>query len=655
MRRNLKLRVRITAALGLVSTLTTALLLVGALWIIGGIVDRADERELRSLYDLMQTQLMLEARRAAAMSEVVAAMPQVQDAMANGDRAALASFFVPGFAALKREFGVEQFQFHTPPATSFFRVHQPAKFGDDLSSFRHTVVEANQEGRVVVGLESGVDGLGLRGIVPVTKGRTRLGTVEFGLSFGQSFFDQFKASHGVDVTFDLVHGRKLTSYASTWKGRSLFTPAELVAGSGGGMTVRQDNAGPTPVAALLGPVRDYSGKPIGVVEIVMDNTPYVQAMTTARDLAIGAAALGLLAALAAGMVLAGRIAGPIVRITAAMRGLADGRYDIALDIRNKGDEVGAMAEAVEVFRENARQIEQLRQDRAETAARAEAGRKQELSGLALTFETAVRGVVGSVSTAAAEMRSTAQSMAATVSETRGQSNIVSTSSATASRNVESVAAAAEQLSASIAEISRQVANASGVADKAAAEGRSTNELVSHLVTAAERIGNVVGIIDTIAAQTNLLALNATIEAARAGDAGKGFAVVASEVKTLAKQTAHATSDIRTQISSIQTETHRAVAAISGICTTINEIEAISGSIAAAVEQQGAATQEIARNVQMAAGGAGDVSRSIARVSSGIDETGLTAEAVLRAAQGLATQSDRLTEEVDGFLARVRAA
>jgi methyl-accepting chemotaxis protein len=421
------------------------------------------------------------------------------------------------------------------------------------------------------------------------------------------------------------------------------------------MTVRQDNAGPTPVAALLGPVRDYSGKPIGVVEIVMDNTPYVQAMTTARDLAIGAAALGLLAALAAGMVLAGRIAGPIVRITAAMRGLADGRYDIALDIRNKGDEVGAMAEAVEVFRENARQIEQLRQGRAETAARAEAGRKQELSGLALTFETAVRGVVGSVSTAAAEMRSTAQSMAATVSETRGQSNIVSTSSATASRNVESVAAAAEQLSASIAEISRQVANASGVADKAAAEGRSTNELVSHLVTAAERIGNVVGIIDTIAAQTNLLALNATIEAARAGDAGKGFAVVASEVKTLAKQTAHATSDIRTQISSIQTETHRAVAAISGICTTINEIEAISGSIAAAVEQRGAATQEIARNVQMAAGGAGDVSRSIARVSSGIDETGLTAEAVLRAAQGLATQSDRLTEEVDGFLARVRAA
>ncbi len=654
MRRNLKLRVRITAALALVSALTTLSLLVGAIWIIGGIVERADERELRSLYDTMQTQLMLEARRAAAMSELVAAMPQVQDAMAQGDRATLAAFFVPGFATLKREFDVEQFQFHLAPATSFLRVHQPAKFGDDLSSFRHTVVQANATGQVVVGLEGGVAGLGIRGIVPVTKGGKRLGTVEFGLSFGQPFFDQFKASRGADIAFHLLNDQTLTTFASTLKGHSLFASEEMVAAASQGVAIRQDNAATPPVAALIGPVRDYAGKPIGVVEIVMDNSLYVRAMTRARDLAIGAAGLGLLVAFGIGMALADRIAGPIVRITAAMRALADGRYDIALNIRNKGDEVGDMAEAVEIFRENARQMEHMRQDRAEVRAQAEAARKQELSNLALSFETAVRGVVGTVSTAADQMRTTAQSMATSIGETRDQSNIVSASSATASRNVESVAAAAEQLSASITEISRQVTKASDVADKAAAEGRSTNELVSHLVTAVERIGNVVAIIDTIAAQTNLLALNATIEAARAGAAGKGFAVVASEVKTLATQTAHATSDIRAQISSIQTETHRAVTAIAAICTTITEIEAISSSIAAAVEQQGAATQEIARNVHLAAGGTSDVSRSIARVSLGIDETGLTAEAVLHAAQGLARQSDQLTVEVDGFLARVRA-
>ncbi len=655
MRRNLTLRVRITAALAVVSALTTASLLMGALWIIGGIVDRADERELRGLYDSLQTQLTLEARRAAAMSEVVAAMPQVQAAMAHGDRATLASFFVPGFTALQREFGVEQFQFHLAPAISFLRVHQPAKFGDDLSSFRHTVVEANTQGHIVVGLEGGVAGLGLRGIVPIVQGGTRLGTVEFGLSFGQPFFDRFKASHHADISFHLVQDRKLIPYAGTWRGPGLFTADEMLGAIGQSVAVRQDNAGAKPIAALLGPVRDYAGQPLGVVEIVMDNSPYVQAMATARNLAIGAAGLGLLAAIGVGLALAGRIAGPIIRITAAMRGLAEGRYDVALEVGNRGDEVGAMAEAVEVFRGNARQMEQLRQERTEMRARAEAERKQQLATLAQSFETAVRSVVGTVSTASAEMRATAQTMAATVSATRDQSNIVSAAASTASRNVEGVAASAEQLSASIAEISRQVAKAAGVADKAASEGRATNDLVSHLVIAAERIGTVVAIIDTIASQTNLLALNATIEAARAGEAGKGFAVVASEVKTLATQTAHATSDIRAQIASIQAETHRAVTAIAGICTTVNEIETISGSIAAAVEQQGAATQEIARNVQLAAGGTGDVSRNIALVSSGVDATGRTAEAVLGAAEGLAVQAGRLAQEVDGFVARVLAA
>ena len=655
MARRFKLRVRITAALALVSTLTTGCLLVGALWIIGGIVDRADERELHGLYDTLQTQLMLEAQRAAAMSQVVAAMPQVKEAMARGDRATLASAFVPGFAGLKRDFNVEQFQFHVAPATSFFRVHQPATFGDDLSSFRHTVVAANADGRVVSGLESGAAGLGLRGIVPVIQGTTRLGTVEFGLSFGQPFFDRFKASHRADTSFHLLRDRQLTRYAGTWGGRSLFSAEELAAAPGQDVQVRRGDVGTRQVAALIGPVRDYAGQVVGVIEIVMDNTPYIQAMTTARDLALGAAVLSLLVAFAIGSALASRIAQPITRITAAMRGLAEGRYDIALDIPNKGDEVGAMAQAVEVFRENALQVEQMRQDRIEQGTRAEAERKQELASLAGSFETAVRGVVRTVSTAATEMRGTAQAMAATVGETRGHSNVVTESSSTALRNVESVAEAAEQLSCSIAEISRQVSRAAGVAQQAATEGRATNHLVSHLATAAERIGTVVAVIDTIAAQTNMLALNATIEAARAGDAGKGFAVVASEVKTLATQTAQATSDIRAQISAIQSETQHAVQAITAICATINEVEAISGAIAAAVEEQGAATQEIARNVQLAADGTGDVTRSISRVSSGIEDAGHTAEGVLRAAEALATQSSRLTTEVDEFLSRVRAA
>ena len=223
------LRTRLTAVLAMTSAATAVLVLIGALWIINGIVDRADQRELRGHYDALQSVLQQEARRAAAMGALVASMPPVQQAMQRGDRAAIGSFFVPGFAEMKSAYGVEQFQFHTPPATSFFRVHLPEKFGDDLSGFRKTVVDANATGKTVIGLEGGVAGLGIRGVVPVRLADKPLGTVEFGLSFGKTFFDQFKQMRHVDVAFHLRDKDAFKTFGGTLNGHSRFSDRPRIA------------------------------------------------------------------------------------------------------------------------------------------------------------------------------------------------------------------------------------------------------------------------------------------------------------------------------------------------------------------------------------------------------------------------------------------
>jgi methyl-accepting chemotaxis protein len=253
------------------------------------------------------------------------------------------------------------------------------------------------------------------------------------------------------------------------------------------------------------------------------------------------------------------------------------------------------------------------------------------------------------------MQSTASAMSSTAEQTTRQSGIVAAAAEEASANVQTVAAASEQLATSIHEISRQVNQSAKVAADAAQQSVTTNELMIGLAQSAQRIGEVVNLINNIASQTNLLALNATIEAARAGDAGKGFAVVANEVKTLANQTGKATGEIAEQVAGVQAATAQAVQAIQGIAVTISEINEISTVIAAAVEQQGAATHEIARNVQQAAEGTHEVTQNISGVALAATETGHSAHSVLTAATGLARESTTLRQVVDAFLDKVRAA
>jgi len=354
-------------------------------------------------------------------------------------------------------------------------------------------------------------------------------------------------------------------------------------------------------------------------------------------------------------VLIGRgIATPIITMTNTMGVLANGNLDVDIPAQDFGNEVGQMARAVQVFKDNAIEIKRLEKEQQATEDERAQERRDLMLKMADDFESSIGGVVSSVSSASTEMQSSASALTDTAEQTSKQATTVAAVSEEAATNVQTVASASEELSSSISEISRQVSQSSQISATAVEEVNGANTQVQGLADAAQKIGEVVALITDIANQTNLLALNATIEAARAGEAGKGFAVVASEVKNLANATANATEEISAQIGGIQGATADAVQAIGSIGGIINQMNEISSTIASAVEEQGAATQEIARNVEQAAAGTNEVSSNITGVQQAASETGQSAAQMLSAAQELSQQSELLSGEVGKFLSNIRS-
>jgi len=373
-----------------------------------------------------------------------------------------------------------------------------------------------------------------------------------------------------------------------------------------------------------------------------------------RDIVMLGIACGLGAAICFALMLIRGIAAPVRAMTGCMKRLAAHDLTVRIPARDRADEIGEMAQAVDVFREAL--IAQDAAGAAERAAQAaERARAANLAALAVGFESRIGEVSALLEGGARGLTETAHGLAATAAHGRARAADATGAAAEAGSHVQTVAASAQQLAGSITEIGRQVAMAARTTEVAVQAASRTDGVVKALSDSAQRIGDVVVLISGIAGQTSLLALNATIEAARAGEAGRGFAVVATEVKSLAEQTAKATADIGTQIGQIQAATRDAVAAIGGIAAQITAIDAAAAAIAAAVEQQGEATAEIARSVQLAASGTGRVAEVMHELSAAADETGGASDAVLGAAAGVTQRATMLGAEVRQFLIRVKAA
>ncbi len=355
------------------------------------------------------------------------------------------------------------------------------------------------------------------------------------------------------------------------------------------------------------------------------------------------------------LIFAGVITRPLTGMTEAMRRLAGGDKSIEVPAQDRADEIGKMAEAICIFKDNMIETDRLRAEQKQTEKRNTEQHLANMRKIADEFQAAVGGIVNIVFSASSELESTASNLTNTAETNQQLSAAVAAAADEASASVQSVAAASGELAASVNEISRQVQESSRIANEAVDQARKTDARIAELSQAAQRIGDVVKLITAVAKQTNLLALNATIEAARAGEAGKGFAVVAQEVKALAAQTAKATDEIGSQISSMQAATRDSVGSIKGITATMDRISEIATVIAAAVEEQGAATQQISQSVQQVARGTATVAGNITDVSRGASETGSASAQVFTSAQALSNESNHLKVEVERFLKIVRAA
>jgi len=721
MLKSMRLRGRLVACIVIVSALAVAAAVAPSLFVMDGLVERAEQRELRSYYENITAAVAAEAAKATALSALVANIPDVQAAMAAGERDRLAKMLVPSFQALRKDFGVVQMQFHTPPATSFLRVHRPDRFGDDLSSFRHTVVATNNGRKPTQGLEFGVEGLGVRGMVPMLHDSKHIGSFEFGMSFGQFFFDSFKQRYGVDVALFVQDKDGMKRFAGTFEDAALTRSEDLSAALAGQMILRRAETAAGPRTMLVGAVRDYSEKPFGSVVIVMDSTDYTATVSRAHLITI---AIGVAAVLAGALVawFFGRsISTPITAMTGVMQRVSAGDLQTALPYQERRDEVGEMARAVAVFKRSAE--EKLDLERAQEAERAQfaadrdaqeqrfeqaigqvvaaaaegdLSRRVELAGLsgvmqrvgqsvndmiartnAVTVELAevtgalstgdltrqvsgdYRGVFGrlrdSANGMADRLRDFAQRLAENAEAVKTASAEISSGSQDLAQRTESQAASIEETAASMHEITttvKQNADNAQAANQLAVAARDTAEkggnVVSDAVAAvtkieesAQKIADIVGLIDEIAFQTNLLALNASVEAARAGEAGKGFAVVAQEVRALAQRSANASKDIKALIQTSNAQ----VKAGAGL---VNQTGQSLAEIVTAIKKVSDIVAEIAAASREQATGLDQVNTAVGSMDEMTQRNGALVEQTSASAQALASQAAELAVLVGFF-------
>ncbi|WP_313499119.1 methyl-accepting chemotaxis protein [Stutzerimonas nitrititolerans] len=557
----------------------------------------AERRELRSIADNVGTAIASESLTAERLSALVASIPEVQQAMAGNDRQRLSELFVPGYQQLAKDYGLSQFQFHKAPATSFLRVHKPAQFGDDLSAIRQTIVETNSRQAPVRGVESGVAGLGIRGLVPVRYEGRHVGSVEFGLSFGQAFFDTFKKRYGVDVGLVLrEENGSFKPFATTFQSGTLISDSQRAQAFAGQDVLFQTGADGQPLAILVSAVQDFSGKPLGVLEVAMDRSHYADALADMRNTALIVAGIAIALGLLVAALVARGIVRPIRVAVDAMRDIAAGEGDLTRRLEEHGrNEVAELGQAFNQFAEKVRRL-----------------------------VSEVAGSTSQVAAAAEEMSAITDEFNRDVAQQRHEIEQVATAMNEMTATVQDVARNAAQAAASAQAADREAQQGQQVVHETVSSIESVSVEVEHTASAIQRleadsqsISAVLEVIRGVAEQTNLLALNAAIEAARAGEQGRGFAVVADEVRTLASRTQQSTLEIqqvieqlqsgarnaaevmhrgRAQVDSSVLQAQQAGSSLTSITSAVASISDMNTQIASAAEQQSAVSDEISQNV-----------------------------------------------------------
>jgi methyl-accepting chemotaxis protein len=532
---NLRLWAKIMLAMGIAIGIVGIVLTLTNLSNMQSLIREAERSALDAHLKAINNAIAAESRTAETMSALVAGIPLVQEKFDNNERKALDSLFVPGFKTLGKDYGVEQFQFHTPPATSFFRVHKPEKFGDDLSSFRHTVVATNNTQKPVHGLEGGVAGLGARGMVPVLHKGKHIGSVEFGMTFGQPFFDNFKHQNGVDVALHLLDKDSFKTMASTLGKEPLLDIGLLKKAISGEPQLDHREINGNPHAVYAAAVSDFSGKPIGVIEIAMDSSRYQAMYASARNTSILEGILCILFGLGLTVLIARHLVARINTVVAGVNRVAQG--DLSVDIQMDGrDEIADLARAT---REMRSKLHDLAAEVGANAAKVHAAAQE------------IAGTVESQAATSTEMSSSVAEITSTVEELSASSSQI----AEHSKAVVDIANRTLDDSHKGSEAMQSVL--SRMHDINSDNSRSLEEIVN-LGAKSKQISKVMDIINSLAAQTKLIAFNAALEASSAGEAGKRFSVVAGEIRRLADSVTDSTGEIEAKINEIQDSISRLV-------------------------------------------------------------------------------------------------